>query len=93
MEFIVYFIIGFLLVGFLTGNYDRSLKQEMRNCKTCQQHTIHLRNVNRSGFVAHIFSLGLTLIREIYRDFVGYYDYRCERCGTANKRFFDFLSD
>ena len=91
MEFLFYFVIGFLVVSLLTGKHNHSFEQEMRNCKKCKQHTVHLRNINQSGFFHHIFTLGISLIREVYRDYSGYYDYRCERCGTTNRKFFDFL--
>ena len=88
------FLLGMAIVFiFMMLRSKPDVKQEMRSCKVCKKYTLHLKNAQKPGLFDYVFTLGLLLLRELVRDFTGYYDYKCSQCGTTNRKFFDFLSD
>jgi len=88
------FLLGVAIaVIFLMLRSEPDIKQEMRSCKKCKKHTLHIKNAQKPGFFAYVFTFGLLLLRELVRDFSGFYDYKCSQCGTTNRKFFDFLND
>ena len=74
--------------------------QLMRKCKKCKRKTLHIKNGKPSfleNFALIVFTLGIgfiiLVIREFWRDIIGYYTPACTVCGTKNQGIFGGLFD